>query len=816
MNAYARTAALLLLALTGSLSADQAPAPPPPQVTGIVRDAVTGAPLANARVRIAAYNDEWCEPCTELYVGSGNVMTDSQGRFAFDYAADTFILEADQTGYATGAFGARRPLGRAARIDLKDGQQLRDVEILLFREAIVRGRLTDAGGKPMRDYPVDLMLVHSDGSSTFASRGGKSDPATRATTDAQGYYTVYAAPGRYTAVAFRDQIPTFHPSATNIREAKLFTLEPGEVRKNIDVRLRPNHAAVVQAHVALPPDSPLLKLGTRVRLRNDAIEIEGKHEAGNVEFTNVPYGTYTLTAEWMNGDLFDVLAGRPQTLNSWAQATVRVDQPRVGAIELVPQASIVVAGTVTTPDGQPGLLPGIQLRPAHEYDVPCGLFRWTGDIVKDRQFLLRTRPGQYRLCVWTAKGDGWEEATLNNRDIVDLPLQLTEDVRNIQVVVNPTRGRMRGTVHDSRDRPAREGWVVVFPADRSFWPHARKESGRFRSVRVSIAGAFEIQHLLPGQYLVASVDDESIDGWPNEAWIARTARRAEAVAIGEGNLGLVASLTVRSIPPGPASAPRASPSRVMLFDVMSLFSRGAIPDVTVDLDGTVRDSTGKPAVRAEVTLRRDGDVDAAVFTGLDGRYRFGGVTKGSYTITAEADVPFSDRPILVGSDQPLPMVVADIVEMDLELDRSRVIDLKTSLVRRPSFVGDWTLDEQNSSATSGQLTDDLGPPPATFSVSEFTDGIEWSRGLAFGGLRYRLHGAGEELTIAGRSVTAVTRWQGEHLVTRLTVPGSAERPVRTYEETRWLEKNRTMVVEVRGANGSVLRRSVYRFGPRIY
>ena len=114
---WLRGALVVSVALTVAPGAQQTTRPAPRFVSGVVRDAVTRAPIAGARVRVAAFNDEWCEPCVE-FGGLANAVTDGAGRFTMDDAPETFVLEADQTGYAEGGFGVRRPVGRAARIDL--------------------------------------------------------------------------------------------------------------------------------------------------------------------------------------------------------------------------------------------------------------------------------------------------------------------------------------------------------------------------------------------------------------------------------------------------------------------------------------------------------------------------------------------------------------------------------------------------------------------------------------------------------------------------------------------------------------------------
>jgi len=62
------------------------------------------------------------------------------------------------------------------------------------------------------------------------------------------------------------------------------------------------------------------------------------------------------------------------------------------------------------------------------------------------------------------------------------------------------------------------------------------------------------------------------------------------------------------------------------------------------------------------------------------------------------------------------------------------------------------------------------------------------------------------------NVEAVSRWQGETLVTRWTLPATGARRLQSYTETRWLDKTGAMIVELRSSGGEIVRRTVYRKG----
>ena len=87
-----RVGLLVSLVLAVAPAAQQPARTAPRSVTGIVRDAVTRAPIAAASVKVAAFNFEWCDPCSAIE-GLASV-TDGAGRFTIDDVPATFVLEA--------------------------------------------------------------------------------------------------------------------------------------------------------------------------------------------------------------------------------------------------------------------------------------------------------------------------------------------------------------------------------------------------------------------------------------------------------------------------------------------------------------------------------------------------------------------------------------------------------------------------------------------------------------------------------------------------------------------------------------------------
>ena len=86
---------------------------------------------------------------------ANRVLTDAEGRFfVSDVAAGSYSLTAQKPGYIQGAYGRRRPGGTSLSLDLADAGRQGDITIVLWRDAILTGRVVDESGEPMVDVAV--------------------------------------------------------------------------------------------------------------------------------------------------------------------------------------------------------------------------------------------------------------------------------------------------------------------------------------------------------------------------------------------------------------------------------------------------------------------------------------------------------------------------------------------------------------------------------------------------------------------------------------------------------------------------------------
>jgi hypothetical protein len=149
-------ALLVALGVRADLAGQGPPPPPPPRpipapaagiasgsgaISGVVVDAATKEPLADAVVALAAGGNR---------NAAERQMTDARGRFVFRDlpAGDGYVIQVTKAGYFDGRHG---PAGsRTPRpIALTEGQWFADARVELVRPGAIAGQVVDEHGEPL-------------------------------------------------------------------------------------------------------------------------------------------------------------------------------------------------------------------------------------------------------------------------------------------------------------------------------------------------------------------------------------------------------------------------------------------------------------------------------------------------------------------------------------------------------------------------------------------------------------------------------------------------------------------------------------------
>ena len=153
----------------------------------------------------------------------------------------------------------------------------------------------------------------------------------------------------------------------------------------------------------------------------------------------------------------------------------------------------------------------------------------------------------------------------------------------------------------------------------------------------------------------------------------------------------------------------------------------------------------------------------------------------------------------------------------------------TAQSKRPDFSGTWKLNELGSTATGGGRGSGngegnsrggglgLGGSPDTLTIVQTAETlvIEERRGTESARITYSFDGKPvTNVVAAGRSsganATYTSTWKGDQLVTTIRIPpapGGGE--LSTYQETRSLDRNGSLVVEITMTGRPNSRKLVY-------
>jgi hypothetical protein len=158
---------------------------------------VTGAAVTLSGAALGSANAQFTDGTPG---GSRRVATDGQGRFMFrDLPVGTYNFTATASGYLEGNYGdtrivqIRRSLDLIRSVEVGDADKFLTIEIPLWRNGGIGGRVIDEAGEPMVGVPVTILARMTDW-------GG---PVTQVTsvviTDDRGVYHADVVPGDYIA-----------------------------------------------------------------------------------------------------------------------------------------------------------------------------------------------------------------------------------------------------------------------------------------------------------------------------------------------------------------------------------------------------------------------------------------------------------------------------------------------------------------------------------------------------------------------------------------------------------------------------------------
>lgn len=485
------------------------------------------------------------------------LVTDARGRFLITGLPDgDYLIHASRSGYLDGTFGQRRAAGDGSTITLAYGQWINNVDISLWRPAVITGFVSDDAGSPIAG--VTVRAYRHD---RFGGHAALRE-VSRAVTDDTGAYRIGGlTPGEHMVGISGDNnsdrdievfapvevfSPVYFPSAESVAGAVIVTAESGRDVAGIDFTLPPATAGIVRGRVdpATVPDGQMSAVRLALaRPLNPFVAESRVHRIfgtavpdpeGRFTFHMVPPGEFVIEAtvgvspsiHW---------AHQPVSMGTGSDAPISISlRPGISAAGRARMVSASGRNVVPAPNltvvfeplsGAQGFIASV---------TDAGDFQ-TGGVLVPERYLVRVEgiPQGWRLRSVTSGGIDVSDEGLDlssGYTPPDLTIELTDQ---LTVITGTVRGV--GPLADAGST------VLLFPQGSG-----RMAARRFHSARTSNDGTFTFRNVPAGSYLIVAVDDADSGGWQAPERLPWLATRATPVLLREGEAKVLELRRIRA------------------------------------------------------------------------------------------------------------------------------------------------------------------------------------------------------------------------------------------------------------------------------
>ncbi len=530
---------LILVLAAGAAAAQQTTATPNASISGVLKDKITGKPLANYIVSTYT-NVTWVGDTVTETAATKQVQstTDSSGRYRLsDLAPGLYRLDAQNAQ----RFGP----GLERRVTLA-GHDLDNIDFAIVLDGSIKGKVVDENQEPVPGMTVRLIgREYYLGSVGYFFRG-------QATADDRGEFTLtQVPPGRPFLILaemplrvslarsevpldpkLRKRVPmrTWYPNSPNRETAEALTLRPGENREGVDIEVRKSPSYCLEGtaegpngpgevSVAIEPLHPSMGVSHGMSVigwpRGAMTAADGKFRV-----CDLTPGDYRLSAS--QGSL---ASSSPQSPNFGTATVVVVDQDERGFHAMASQP-LSLEGEVAWA-GEPPATPNtakvwVSLGPVYRGGLAKESANGRQDIPSTFTFTGLFQDDYSVRAMVTAPGLYVKDVTYSGRSVLYEPLRIgsAPGGAGLRVVVGHDGGTINAQVRDKDGNPVGNMSVLMMPAD--IGSEALLAEVLVRGV-ADQQGLYTSYTLAPGKYYVAATDD-TVDYTPEQIgklWRAR-------------------------------------------------------------------------------------------------------------------------------------------------------------------------------------------------------------------------------------------------------------------------------------------------------